>query len=56
MAKQSYKSLRELAKQTIEEAELKANYSIVDRKLKDSIVDSVAKLLFKFQDIKERHK
>ena len=54
--KQTYKDLHQLAAITIEEAELKADYSIVDRKLKNSIVDSVAMLLFKFQDVKERHK
>jgi hypothetical protein len=53
--KQTYRDLRELAKITIEEAELKADYSIQDRKLRQTIIDSVGKLLYKFQEVKSKH-
>ena len=54
--KQTYRDLRELAKMTVEEAELKANYDICDRKLRDTLIDAIGKMLYKFKDIKERHK
>ena len=53
--KPSHNDLRELAQQTIEEAEFKAGYSILDRRLRNTLIADISALLSKFREVERKH-
>ena len=53
--KPSQNDLRELAQLTIEEAKLKAGYSILDRRLRNTLIADISVLLNKFREVERKH-